>query len=52
MVQRTIQVQRKKIGIKRSDKFVSGYVIYSGDLTPEIDGIKSLNFKNTASAIS
>ena len=30
---------------KLSDKFVSGYVIYSGDLTPEIDGIKYLNFK-------
>ena len=37
---------------KLSDKFVSGYVIYSGDLTPEIDGIKYLNFKNTASAVS
>ena len=37
---------------KLSDKFVSGYVIYSGDLTPEIDGIRYLNFKNTASAVS
>lgn len=37
---------------KLSDKFVSGYVIYSGDLTPEIDGIKYLNFRNTASAVS
>lgn len=37
---------------KLSDKFVSGYVIYSGDLTPEIDGIKYLNFKETASAVS
>lgn len=37
---------------KLSDKFVSGYVIYSGDLIPEIDGIKYLNFKNTASAVS
>ena len=37
---------------KLSDKFVSGYVIYSGDLTPEIEGIKYLNFKNTASALS
>lgn len=36
---------------KLSDKFVSGYVIYSGDLTPEIDGIKYLNFKETASAV-
>jgi hypothetical protein len=37
---------------KLSDKFVSGYIIYSGDLTPEIDGIKYLNFKETASAVS
>ena len=37
---------------KLSDKFVSGYVIYSGDLTPEIDGIKYLNFKNTASVVN
>lgn len=37
---------------KLSDKFVSGYVIYSGDLTPKIDGIKYLNFKETASAVS
>ncbi len=37
---------------KLSNKFVSGYVIYSGDLTPEIDGIKYLNFKDTASAVS
>ena len=37
---------------KLSDKFIFGYVIYSGDLTPEIDGIKYLNFKNTASAVS
>lgn len=37
---------------KLSNKFVSGYVIYSGNLTPEIDGIKYLNFKDTASAVS
>ena len=30
---------------KLSDKFTSGYVIYAGDLTPEIEGIKFLNFK-------
>ena len=33
---------------KLSPKFKNGYVIYSGDLTPEIDGIKFLNFKKTA----
>ena len=66
IIQRTIQAQRKKLEAiyhkdfcrnllklrKLSDKFVPGYVIYSGDLTPEIDGIKYLNFKNTASAVS
>ena len=36
---------------KLSDKFTSGYVIYAGDLTPEIEGIKFLNFKDTASAL-
>jgi hypothetical protein len=34
---------------KLSPKFTKGYVIYSGDLTPEIDGIKFINFKDTAS---
>ena len=33
---------------KLSPKFGNGYVIYSGDLTPEIDGIKFLNYKDTA----
>ena len=36
---------------KLSGKFTSGYVIYAGDLTPEIEGIKFLNFKDTASAL-
>jgi hypothetical protein len=36
---------------KLSPKFDSGYVIYSGELAPEIDGIKFLNFKNTATVI-
>ena len=36
---------------KLSDKFTSGYVIYAGDLTPEIEGIKFLNFKDTASVL-
>ena len=36
---------------KLSDKFTSGYVIYAGDLTPEIEGIKFLNFKDTASTL-
>ena len=37
---------------KLSPKFSGGYVIYSGDLTPEIDGIKYLNFREAASVIS
>ncbi len=36
---------------KLSPKFSGGYVIYSGDLTPEIDGIKFLNFKHTAEIV-
>lgn len=36
---------------KLSPKFSGGYVIYSGELTPEIDGIKFLNFKATATII-
>ena len=32
---------------KLSEKFQPGFVIYSGDLTPEIDGIRFLNFKDT-----
>ncbi len=36
---------------KLSPKFTSGYVIYSGDMTPEIDGVRFLNFKDTASII-
>ena len=36
---------------KLSDKFGPGYVIYAGDLTPEINGIKFLNFKNTATVV-
>ena len=35
---------------KLSPKFSGGYVIYSGELTPEVDGVKFLNFKNTAAA--
>lgn len=34
-----------------SEKFVPGYVVYAGELTPEIDGVKFLNFKDTASII-
>ena len=37
---------------KLSPKFKDGHVIYSGDLTPEVDGIKFVNFKDTASVIS
>lgn len=37
---------------KLSDKFAPGYVIYAGDLTPEIDGVRFLNFKDTASVIT
>lgn len=34
---------------KLSPDFAAGYVIYGGDLTPEIDGIKFRNYKDTAS---
>ena len=37
---------------KISPKFDNGYVIYSGELTPEVDGIKFVNFKDTASVLS
>ena len=36
---------------KLSPKFGNGYVIYSGDLTPEVDGVKFLNFKDTATTL-
>lgn len=36
---------------KLSDKFAPGYVIYAGDLTPEIEGVKFLNFMDTASVV-
>ena len=36
---------------KLSPKFSGGYVIYSGDITPEVDGVKFLNFKNTAATL-
>jgi len=34
-----------------SDKFAPGYVIYSGEPTPAIEGIRFLNFKDTGSII-
>lgn len=34
---------------KLSPKFSSGYVVYSGTLTPEIEGVRFLNFKDTDS---
>jgi len=37
---------------KLSEKFASGAVIYAGELTPEIEGVKFLNFKNSATALS
>jgi predicted AAA+ superfamily ATPase len=37
---------------KISPKFDKGYVVYAGELTPEVDGIKFVNFKNTASVLS
>ncbi len=37
---------------KLSNKFTNGYVVYSGDLTPEIDGVKFLNFKNISSVFN
>jgi len=36
---------------KLSKKFSPGYVIYAGDLTPEIDGIKFVNFKHAADSL-
>ena len=37
---------------KISTKFDNGYVIYAGELTPEVDGIKFVNYKDTASVLS
>lgn len=37
---------------KLSPKFTSGFVIYGGELTPEVDGIRYVNFKDTASVIA
>jgi len=37
---------------KISPKFDNGYVVYAGELTPEVDGIKFVNFKDTASVLS
>ena len=36
---------------KLSPKFQNGYVIYGGDLTPEINGARFLNFRDTALAV-
>lgn len=36
---------------KLSEKFKHGFVIYAGTLTPEIDNVKFLNFKDTAMAM-
>ena len=36
---------------KLSDKFTSGYVVYAGDLTPQINEVKFLNFRDTASLV-
>ncbi len=32
-----------------SEKFTPGFVIYAGDLAPEMDGVKFLNFRDTGS---
>ena len=37
---------------KLSPKFQNGFVIYGGELTPEINGARFLNFKDTAEAVS
>lgn len=37
---------------KLSPKFTPGYVIYSGELTPEVDGIRFLNFRDTETIFS
>ena len=36
---------------KLSPKFSGGYIVYSGNLTTEVDGIKFLNFKETSAAL-
>jgi len=36
---------------KLSSKFIDGFVVYSGDLTPEIDNVKFINFKDSAQLI-
>lgn len=36
---------------KLSEKFTPGFVIYAGELTPQIEGIQYLNFKDAASAV-
>lgn len=36
---------------KLSPKFSDGFVVYGGDLTPEIDQIKFINFKNSAQIV-
>jgi predicted AAA+ superfamily ATPase len=37
---------------KLSPKFPHGFVIYGGELTPEINGVQFLNFKDTAQVVS
>ena len=37
---------------KLSPKFKDGFVIYGGELNPEIEGVKFLNFRDTAQAVS
>ena len=31
---------------KLSDKFKCGYVVYSGDLTPTVENVSFINYKN------
>ncbi len=37
---------------KLSSKFTDGFVIYSGDLTPKIDEVRFINFKDSALAVN
>ena len=37
---------------KLSPKFKSGFVVYGGELTPEMELVKFLNFKDTAQAVT
>jgi len=37
---------------KLSSKFTDGFVVYSGELTPEINDVKFINFKDSAKLVT